>query len=441
MLSWRNAVLGLVALVPSVWGQSGNLSEMVKPGDCFRYTLDMKLSGEIRLKKETGPATVKLQATASHGFTERVLNSADATASRAVRLYEGVNVKIQAGDDRSERGVRPTRKLIVAQRHMDQRLVYCPMGALTRGELDAVGDHFDTLAIASVLPGKMVKVGESWKVGSGPAQALCNLEGVTESKLEGQLKTVEVDRAIFHINGTVKGVEHGAQVTSVVEAVGTYDLKTQRLTSLQWGQTDERDQGPISPASVIKTQVTISRKAIDTPTDLGDVATIKVPDGFKPEPAMTFVEYRDAKDRYALYHAREWQMTAVTNEHAVFRFVERGDFLAQATVTPWSKAEKGKRLDPEEFKKAMNVTSGWRPEREIQAGEVPTSDGKSMYRLSVLGQLDGVQVLQNFFLIANPDGQQVVVTFTMSPKNAEKFGSRDLSFAGGLEMPAPPEKK
>jgi hypothetical protein len=414
---------------------------MVKPGDCFQYTLDMKLTGELRIKKDTGPATVKLNAAASHAFRERVLASADATASRVVRSYDTVKVAIEAGSDRSERTLRPARKMIVAQRHKDQRLVYCPAGALTRGELDAVGDHFDTLAVAAVLPGKEVKAGETWKIATAAAGPLCNLEGVTESKLEGKLVKVEVDQATFSLSGTVKGVEHGALITCTIDATGVFDLKAKRLTRLEWSQKDERDQGPVSPASTIQTRVVIARKAIDLPEDLNDVATVKVPDGFEPEAAMTFVEYRDVKGRFALYHAREWQVTAVTPDHVVFRCLDRGDFIAQATVTPWTKAQKGKHLEPEEFKKAMNATSGWRPEREIQAEKVPTTDGKYMYRLSVVGQLDGVEVLQNFFLIANEDGDQAVVTFTLSPKNADKLGARDLSLAGGLELPAPVEKK
>ncbi|MGL4554856.1 MAG: hypothetical protein ACRC33_27125 [Gemmataceae bacterium] len=437
MLSWRIAAVGLLAAVPSAWGQGGNLGEMVKPGDCFQYTLDMKLTGELRIKKETGPATVKLSAAAAHAYTERVLASADATASRAVRAYDAVKVAIDAGADRTERSLRPARRLIVAQRHKDERLVYCPAGALTRGEIDAVGDHFDTLAVAAVLPGKDVKPGEGWKVGSAAAQALCNLEGVTESKLEGKLVKVVVDQATFAVAGTVKGVENGAQVTCAVEATGVYDLKANRLVKLEWAQKDERDQGPVSPASTIQTRVVVTRKPVEMPAELNDVGTVGVPDGYAPPAAMTFVEHRDPKGRFALYHAREWQLTAVTADHAVFRCLDRGDFIAQATVTPWTKAQKGKHLEPEEFKKAMHNTSGWRPERELQAEAVPSADGKYIYRLSVTGQLDGVPVLQNFFLVANADGDQAVVTFTMSQKNVDKLGARDLSLAGGLELPAP----
>jgi hypothetical protein len=441
MMSWRSVVCVVFAGLSPVWGQEVDLTEQVKPADCFAYTLEMKLQGELHIKKETGPSNLKLEASAKHQFTERVLSSADATVSRAVRHYDSVGVAINVGGNRSERSLRPSRKLIVAQRHQDQRMVYCPVGALQRGELEAVGDHFDTLMVAAVTPGKKVKQSDTWEIGKAIAGPLCNLEGVTEGGLTGKLLKVEVDQAHFSLAGKVAGVEHGAQVKCEVEATGVFDLKRKRLVKLKWQQRDQRDQGPVSPASETNVTVTLTRNAIDTPAELADVALISVPDGFTPPPALTFVEYRDVKGRYALFHPREWQLTAITPDHAVWRLVERGEFVAQATVTPWTKADKGKTLEPEAFKKAMNNTSGWRPEREIQAGKVDTADGKYVYRFSVLGQLDGVEVMQTFFLVANTEGEQVVVTFTLSPKNAEKLGAKDFSLVGSLEVPAAPEKK
>ena len=51
------------------------------------------------------------------------------------------------------------------------------------------------------------------------------------------------------------------------------------------------------------------------------------------------------------------------------------------------------------------------------------------------GKLEGANVVQNFYLIASPNGEQVVLVFTMTPKQAERLGSRDLSLAGSLDFP------
>jgi len=55
------------------------------------------------------------------------------------------------------------------------------------------------------------------------------------------------------------------------------------------------------------------------------------------------------------------------------------------------------------------------------------------------GRLDGLEVVQHFYLVAHEDGRQVVLAFTMTPKQAERIGTRDLSLVGSLDFP--PAKK
>jgi hypothetical protein len=151
---------------------------------------------------------------------------------------------------------------------------------------------------------------------------------------------------------------------------------------------------------------------------------------------MTAVEYRDPQSRYELVHGRDWQMVSRSDDHMVMRLMERGDFVAQVTVTPWTKAKKGEHLTAEEFKESMLRTPGFEMEKELQAGEVPSGgDGRWIYRFSAIGQMDRTPVLQNFYLIAGPDGDQVVLLFSMTPKKAEKLGDRDITFAASVELP------
>jgi hypothetical protein len=49
--------------------------------------------------------------------------------------------------------------------------------------------------------------------------------------------------------------------------------------------------------------------------------------------------------------------------------------------------------------------------------------------------MDGVPALQNYFVVAGPNGDQAIVLFTMNPKQADKLGSRDLSLVGAIEFP------
>ncbi len=439
MGAWR--VLGalglLLAAVPAGRTQTCTLIENVQAGDCFKVQIDMKLSGEMRLRKEDKTVPFKEEATATHEYAERILGvAAGGDVQKTARAYEAAKVVITLGTDHAEHTLRPERRLFVVQHAKDQRLVYSPAGPLTREELNLTAEQFDSSVVAGVLAGKSVAVGETWKVPSSVVQSLCNFEGLTEHTLTGKLESVNDETAVFTLSGTATGIDLGAIAKLKIEAAGRFDLKAKRLVSLEWKQKDDRDQGPVSPVTVVESTTTLRRQAIEQPASLSDVALVSVPPEETPAPNLLQLDYRDPQGRFALLYARDWHITAQMKEHLVMRLMDRGDFVAQLIVTPWKKADKGTHIKAEEFKEAMNDHAGWEPEKELQAGEVPAEGGRWIYRYSVLGQMDGVAAVQNFYIVATPEGEQTILVFTMTPKQADKIGARDLSVIGGLEVPA-----
>jgi len=118
----------------------------------------------------------------------------------------------------------------------------------------------------------------------------------------------------------------------------------------------------------------------------------------------------------------------------VMRLLERGDFVAQATITTWENAGAGKHLSPEAFEKLATSGPTWKVEQVTDRAEVPTDPDRWAYRLSVRGELDGSAVVQNFYIVANAAGDQIVVTFTMRPASAGRIGTRDLELVNALDF-------
>ena len=436
MAAWRNlaVVPVLLAIIQPAWGQTYALSENSRAGDCFRVHLDLVLSGEIKISKDGKQIVLKQEGAAAHEFPERVLSvGAAALPSKVARVYEKASSTISVNGEFTHRQLRAERRLVVAQRQKEQTLVYSPAGALTREELELT-DHFDTLDLAGLLPGREVAVGETWKLTNSLLQAICNFEGITEQGLACKLEEVKDQIARVSIAGSVTGIDLGALVKATVEATYQYDLHTKRLTRLEWKQKEDRDQGPASPAMTLQATTTLTRSEIDRPDSLSDVSLVSVPDDFEPPLFLTQLELRDTRAGYSMAYSRDWQTVSRSSDHLVMRLIERGDFVAQVTLTPWTRAEPGKHLSADDFRRAMAETPGWAPEQELQASEVPT-DGCWIYRISTLGQLDGTKVMQNFYLVAGPAGQQIVLVFTLTPKQADRVGNRDLSLAESIEFP------
>jgi hypothetical protein len=434
---WLGVLFGVLTAVSATQAQTYVLAENHKPGDCFRIRLEMKLQGEMRVTRNGRQVPLKLQAQSAHDFWERTLNvGKESFPDKSCRSYNQARAVIDRERDHSDRSLRPERCMIVAQRSKDHLTVYCPSGPLTRDELELTAEHFDTLAISGLLPDKPVAIGSSWKLANAAAQALCSFEGLTEQTLEGKLVEVQNDIARIGLSGTGKGIELGAMIKLKLDGIVQYDMKSKRVVLVEWNQVDERDQGPASPASTINTTIRITRSAVDQPVALSDVALVSVPDGFEPPAPLLLLEMHDLKGRFDYLAAREWQTVANGEDHTVLRLMDAGEFVAQVTITPWTSAEKGKHLTPDEFKKAMEETPGWQLEQELQASEMQADGGRYIFRLSTQGQLDGDKVLQNFYLVAGPDGQQVVLAFTLPPKEADRVATRELSLVSSLTFPA-----
>ncbi|HZU37958.1 MAG TPA: hypothetical protein VFA18_18705 [Gemmataceae bacterium] len=442
MTAWRILASSVLVFVAACGAraQTYTLAETPRAGDCFQIQLDMKLRGEIRVRKDDRWIALPLQARAQHVFPERILDMGLlGLPQRVARYYETAHAVIQRGKETSERSLRAERRLLVADHGKDPFLVYCPAGSLTRQELELTSEHFDTLALLGILPGKAVAVGDTWKIPNTVVQALCGFEGLTAQDLTGKLVQVENQIAQITVTGTASGIDTGALVKVTVEVSGSFDLSSKHLTSLSWKQKDERDQGPASPASTVETTTTLQRSLVDLPTTLSDVALISVPEKGAEVPAsMVQLGYDDPKSRFELTYARGWQVVGQTDERLVLRLMDRGDLVAQATITPWPAAKAGEHMTADAFREQMGATPGWEDESDQpDAGSARTDErGYWIYHFTAVGRMDGVPVMQIFYLVSGPEGQQTVVVITLNRNEAEKLGSRDVTLVSGLHYPA-----
>lgn len=438
MLLSRRLGVALVFLASGVSAkaQTYSLAEAPKKGDCLRLKLEMRLAGEIHVNRDGSTTPLKLEAKAGHELYERILSvGKDGQPEKVCRFYERAVASIAVAANLADKTLRPDRRLVVSQRTKDRLIAYSPSGPLTREELDLVGEHLDTLSLGGLLPGSAVAVGATWKVSSAVVQAMCGFEGLTEQAIDVKFEGVQGTTALIHLSGTAAGIELGSLVKTKIQGSVQYDLKTRHITALEWKQHDERELGPASPAATVDTTTTLSRAPVDLPDTLSDTTLAGVPEGMEPSPYLLQLDYRDSRNRFDLSHSREWQVVSRTSDHVVMRLMDAGEFMAQATITPWSKAEIGKHQSPDQFRLAMDQTPGWKKGEELQAGELPADQGRWIYRIAAQGELDGAKVVQHFYLVAGPAGEQVVMVITMTPKQAARLAGRDLSLASSLYFP------
>lgn len=424
---------------PAAWAQPWTLREESRAGTCYQVQIHMSLKGEMKVRQGNESRTLPQEVQADHEFYERVLDvDADGLVRRAVRWYRTARARITTAGKASQRTLRPERTLIVAQCYQEQPLIYSPKGALSPAELDLM-QHFDTLHLAGLLPRQPVAIGDSWSLPAATVQALCAFEGLTSHNLRARLEEVQSDQVLIHLSGTASGIDLGAAVQMHINAQARFDRKKQCLVSLEWQERDERDQGPASPTLAAEVVVRVTRTPCAAVAELNDLAVqALVPAETTPPAALTALWHRDPQGRFELTYARGWQLVAQTERFLVLRLLDRGEFVAQATVSWWEQAPAGqKHLSAEAFQKAMAQAPGWEQEKLLAAKEMPAPPGYWIYRLEALGRQDGVGTLRYCYLVAGPEGQQMVVTFALTPSQVQTLGNRDLELVQGLTFTRP----
>jgi hypothetical protein len=217
----------------------------------------------------------------------------------------------------------------------------------------------------------------------------------------------------------------------VKDATAAYNLKLQRLTQLEWRVSHEQQRGPVSPALSADFVFTLKRVPMDTPVQVNNIAILKMP-AAAPPPALSNIAYRNLKKGFEFQFGRDWHMVNQSADgKLVLRLVDtRGEFIAQCTVTPWRKTNNPLKLD--EFSKMMRATEGWAQKAGPALDEtdkVKSPNGYAIFRVTAEGKLGGVDALRSAYLVSAPQGEQILIDFTMLPSQAAKLDGRDATLA------------
>lgn len=413
----------LLGFLPAAAAAPVKLLESPKPGDRSRVTLELNVTGHMFANQDGKKQEVRLSAKARHVFAEKTLAAADGLPSRSLRHYAEAEATTLIGSDKDTHTLPADRRLFVAFRTPSGAFCYAPAGPVTREELDLVAEHFDPHCLAGLLPGKAVEPGETWAVGNDAAHAAGLFDSLVKNSLTGKLESVEGNVATFTIAGTAEGIENGAKVALDVKATGKFDAVSGRIVELFWRQTDDREQGPASPASKLEAVVTLKRDwPAEEPKELRDAAAVPA----EPPASAALLRFEDPKSRYRFDYPRDWHITGQTEDHLILRLLDRGELIAQATITAWKKAEPGKHDSVEDFRKAVSESPGWKPTRGLEDAEVPVDGGRWLYRIAMEGRIEDQPAVQAFHMLAGPQGDQVAVTVALRPEKWKALDARDL---------------
>lgn len=427
-------VLALCFAATGLAQEKALLKNEHKAGDGWHVGLDMKLTGKIKLRDGEKVVGLDLKAAAKHDFEERVLTVTEGKPSSVGRFYNTAKADITLQEKTISKGLRSDRRFQTALLSTDGPTVtYSPVGPLTDEELEITGEHFDVLAIHGLLPNKEVAVGDKWDVTLPVAQALAGVDAVISAKLECKFDKIERGHAVITMTGELEGISRGSTVKASMAAGVVYNLEAKQFTGCTWRYRENKEQGPLNPASEVETEITATWKhglALTEVTD-GKAATIPA----TPPPALLMLEFRDAANRFSFNYDRQWGVVTKTEKQTVLRLLDRGELIAQMNLSNLSPAKPGEHQSLDEVEKLVHEAPGFKVDKVLEKTALESSPGFWIGKVSTTGSASDLSMQQIAYLVAGPRGDQVLLSFTVETDQAAKLAGKDISLVKTVSLP------
>ena len=412
------------------------LVEETPVGSVTRSTLEMKAEGSLKPadlpgSKESKPLSLKVETTLT--FVERV-GALDASrrVRRTMRQVEKASATINGEVRPSNATLRPDHATLVAERLDGAIRVTSTAGPLTRSELEVVQEAGDPLAVSGLLPDQPVKLGDHWIVATQAATNLTGYDALASNALEATLEALDDKTATIRLAGTVKGAALGGEGSMAFDGICLFDRKERRIAKLTLRRAETRRPGPVEDGLDIKSVLTLVRGSAEAPAPLDDEAfVIKTVQSGSTTPLL-LLDLPGGKA--SLQHDRDWHVYWDDTQRVVLKRLNRGEMVAQLNMNVGPIAGKGRHQDLDQFKGDVRKALGDRFIKFLGEGEVNGAPaGGFRYRLSVQGRQGDAGVIWHYYLIASPEGDQLVATFTLGLAQQTQFADQDLQLIGSLE--------
>jgi hypothetical protein len=148
--------------------------------------------------------------------------------------------------------------------------------------------------------------------------------------------------------------------------------------------------------------------------------------------------YESRRGRFRLTYDRRWYVTADEPRLAVFRFVDRGDLIAQCRVSPVAAKSPDRPITLEKFQKDVRYSLGDHFLQFVQATQWRDNSGSQVFRVRVKGEVKELPIEWRFYLVAHASGRRVALAFTVEEGLAKRFGDADRRLVESIAI-LPPE--
>lgn len=416
-------------------------SAMTAEGDFF---LDPPVNPKTAKPDKDQPESLKVQVTTKLVVQDRwqLADSADGPTAGVLLAHRVVEVA-QANVGGQVRGsssqIRKERRRFLADIQNEMVRNGSLDGTITRPELEAVTTPGDGITLWTLLPKDPVAVGDTYKMDNLAAKSLTLYDTIAVNGLEGKVEVIEADRVKISLTGEVRGALLGAEGKVTFKGSVGFNRLEGLVDSLVIAREENRRPGTVEAGLQIHSDLEVRRQVMEKPApELAEAVRGDWPKSMDNKYLQ--LSWAEPAGLYELEHDRDWHVTWSDTQESVLKRVDRGGtVIAQCNLKRGPTVAAGRHQDPAQFRDDVREALGDQFRKVFGEGVLDRAEGQGYgYKLAVEGLIQELPVVWYYYLMAAPNGNQVMGTVTTTLAETQNGSKPALGLVESLRWSAQP---
>lgn len=402
-------------------------------------TIELEVGGTMTIRdgaaEESKERTLPMSANAKLVYDEQrgaPIASSGGPAIQAIRYYKDASAVIKVDQDGATPKLADERRLIIAQNPNGRLRLATAEGQLEREELDLIDVVADSLTVDALLPKEPVAPDATWAADTNAMAALLSMDSVAAAEVENVLDKFNNDFALVRIAGTVVGTADGSATEREIRGVYLFDRKLGHVTRCNLAVKEKRSIGGATPGLDCVAKLKMNLRPIESSPHLTTEKLAKIAANKKLQ--LDTIRLEPAKQSFRVLHDRRWFVTSHERETTTLRCVERGDTLAQCTITSLPAKSAGNQTTLEQFEQDIRFALKQNFGQLVSSRQWTNSFGHHCLEVVVRGATQEVPIEWHYYLVAPESGPRVSVAVTIQGEMVQRLAAADRNLVNAIEL-------
>ncbi|MGL4595103.1 MAG: hypothetical protein ACRCUY_10275 [Thermoguttaceae bacterium] len=416
-------------------GKAYLLKSSRKVGSCDLVETLLEVKGDLKqTDADLKSVSEKMEVVAGFRYEERIQQFSESGSNLAsLRQYNLAKAKMKFGQDVKTPELDEKLQTIVCVLDKEKVTLFSPKGALRGEQLLLIEDlPGNTLTLDRLLPGKSVKIGETWKISDSVLRSFLSVDAIVESNVDAILTAVADNMAMVEIIGDVSGIYLGAATEMTVKAKYQFDLSTSRINWLGLLIEEDRSVGHVGPALNLVARLQVKISPTSTPEQLTDELLSSI--DLNPSDSVLKLKYDGGKGPWRFSHDRDWYVFQDDAQTTILRKLYRGELVAQCNIADMGKVDVKTMSSIKKFASELETGLGKSFGRIVSSEEIENRFGYKDYLVQIDGIVDDLKLRWIYHLLTDEAGNQSVIVFVVESEMLEQFGQSDQALLNTYRM-------